>query len=641
MLKFISLLGSLALINLFFTQCATTTATTKQQRIPTQDTNVPRYQTNDELIKQIAALEKKLQKSPDDIQLLLRIASLSQDVKDYDKALVHMERLKELNYTEDPRLYGSLATIYKSKEDFISAKENYKIFRSLLPPTSSTVAKVDREIEELDFIIQTLASPYEINVQALDPIINTNNSEYLPQFTMDGSSFIFTRRFFNQEDLFLASRSEDGYTTEAIEEVNTLLNEGAHTLSADGTLLIFTHCDKKKGFGSCDLYSSKRLENGKWSNPSNMGKIINTRHWDAQPSLSADGSILYFSSKRDGGLGGSDIWRSQKNKEGRWSKPTNLGTSINTPANDEAPFIHADGQTLYFRSLGHPSLGGYDLYRSIKESDSWSKVTHLGSPINTTGEDGALVVSLDGTKGYYATDQYNGKELGHLDLFSFDLPMDFRPSPMTFVRGRVTDESSGIPIRAEVTVAYLDDTEHTSIYRANVNGEFLAAIPVGRPTLLNIAAQEYAFYSDHIYYEDVKYSIEPYELNVSLTKIQPVTSGPEKTAPIVLKNIFFASGSAQLLPTSNNELALLQQLLQDRPSIKIEIIGHTDDVGSNMDNLKLSQDRADAVRTDLISRGIDGSRMTAIGRGEESPIDTNDTDEGRSNNRRTEFVIIN
>lgn len=619
--------------------CGSTAPQEPQSRIPKTKQQVPDYETDEDLKRKIVKLEKDLTKNSNDTEVLMQLASLHQEINEEDEALAYMEQLKAMDFKDDPRLYGSLASIYKKRENFSEAIENYKTFKSLVPSESSVVPKIDKEIEQLNFVIASLEDQSDINLRRFGDVINTENSEYLPQFTIDDETFIFTRRFFNQEDLFIAIKTESGYETAAIEEINTLLNEGAHTLSADGSLLIFTHCNKKTGFGGCDLYRSRRRGDGTWSKPANMGKNINTRHWDAQPSLSADGRTLYFASNRPGGQGGTDIWASRLGKEGRWSRPVNLGTNVNTTAPDESPFIHADGQTLYYRSRGQLSMGGFDLYRSKLENNAWSQPMHLGSPINTTGEDGALVVSLDGTRGYYATDNYKGVKQNHLDLFEFDLPMAYRPAPMTFVKGRITDQSTNMPIQGSIQVSYLDDSNYSTTYNANVNGEFLAALPIGKPTLLNINKEGYAFYSDHVNYKDVKYSIDPYELNIKLSTIEEITSTPEDSKPIILKNIFFTSGSAELLSSSMAEVNILHQLLQDKPTVSIEISGHTDDVGADGDNLRLSQSRAEAVRDALVNKGINGSRVTAIGKGETEPIDTNDTEEGRANNRRTEFRI--
>ena len=217
--------------------------------------------------------------------------------------------------------------------------------------------------------------------------------------------------------------------------------------------------------------------------------------------------------------------------------------------------------------------------------------------------------------------------------------MAYRPAPMTFVKGRITDESTKMPIQGSIQVSYLDDSNYSTVYNANVNGEFLAALPIGRPTLLNISKEGYVFFSDHVNYEEVKYSVDPYNLDIKLSTIEELTAAPEALKPIILKNIFFNSGSADLLSSSTTEIDILYQLLQDKPSIRIEISGHTDNVGADGDNLRLSQSRAESVTDALVSKGISGDRITAIGKGETEPIDTNDTEEGRANNRRTEFII--
>jgi len=184
-----------------------------------------------------------------------------------------------------------------------------------------------------------------------------------------------------------------------------------------------------------------------------------------------------------------------------------------------------------------------------------------------------------------------------------------------------------------------DDSNYSTSYIANANGEFLAALPIGKPTLLNINMPGYIFYSDHVNYEEVKYSVDPYKLDVALSTLEDIVAVPEDAKPIILKNIFFNSGSSDLLASSNSEIDILYNLLVDRSTVSIEIIGHTDNVGADNDNLQLSQDRAESVKDALVNKGISSTRIIATGKGETQPIDTNDSDEGRANNRRTEFII--
>ena len=633
---------AVSIIMLVVVSCSTQ-QTAVNSKLPEKKQPSPVYDTDDVLLAKVEKLEKELEKNPTDQQLQLQLAALHQDLGQTEQALSYMESLSESGYNEDPRLYGSMASLYASRDEHEKALKNYQKFRSELPESSEVATKVDEKIAQQIFILEQKADPADINLRPLPSPINTSNSEYLPQWSLDEETVIFTRRLHGQEDLIEGTWDGDRYVTKAISELNSPLNEGAHTISADGRYMVFTFCDKRAGFGSCDLFRTRRQDDGSWSKPVNMGRRINTVFWDGQPSLSADGRFLYFVSNREGGQGGRDIWASRRGNDGRWSNPINLGSKVNTQGNEASPFIHADGKTLYMRSNGRLSMGGYDLYKSTLEEGKWTTPSHLGSPINTTGEDGALAISLDGTRGYYATDNYQGIQSDHLDLYEFDLPMEYRPSPMTFVRGRVTDVASGLPIAARVKITYLDDSKYKSYYTTDIDGNFLAALPVGTPTLLHVSSEGYAFYSDHISYTEVRHSVDPYEVDLSLEKLRTTTASTDKAAlePIVLRNIFFETGSAELLSSSDEEINTVYQLLEDQPSITIEIIGHTDNIGSDQDNQALSLQRATSVRTAIIAKGAAANRITATGLGESRPIDTNDTEEGRARNRRTEMVIIN
>ena len=629
---------SIFVVFILIISCSTTTKL-PETRIPQTKTQSPAYKTSQDLVNEAKELEKQLLLNPDDQDVMLRLAGIYQELDQFENALYYLERLKDMNYEDDPRLYGSLGIIYKSQERYEEAISSYQTFKTLIPEDAPIQTKIDEEITQLRFIINSLQNPHAIVLTPMSTRINTGSYEYLPQFTMDKSTIIFTRRFFEQEDLFEAVLNDSDYTVNPIEEINTLENEGAHSLSADGSLLIFTQCHQRKGFGKCDLYKSVKKADGQWSSPSNLGQRINSREWDSQPSLSADGRTLFFSSRREGGIGGSDIWISRMRNDGRWSVPENLGPQINSVGHEETPFIHPDGKTLYFRSNGHRGLGEFDLFYSTKFDSTWSTPKNLGSPINTTGAEGALVVSLDGQIGYYASDTYQGIKQKHTDIFQFDLPEDLRPFPMTFVSGRVTDRDSKLPIGAEIRIATINNNSHRALYKTNYNGEFLAAIPMGEEVLVNVVSDDYIFYSDYFYFKESKSGEEAYKLEIELETISSDITEATST-PVVLKNIFFKTGSAELLENSNSEILILFGLMKDNPEIKIEISGHTDNVGSEDDNLVLSHQRAESVKLALINKGIEPSRIVAIGKGESKPISENDTEEGRARNRRTEFRIL-
>lgn len=630
---------TLLVVNILMSCSTNPEPTAPRGKLPDIKTDSPRYTTDQQIISEIKDVKKKLLKKPNDTDLLLQLASLQIEVDQSESAIENLEKLKSLNYTGEPKIYASLGKLYDQKEEYKKARENYLLFQHKIEDNPGLWERTNKIITHLDFKMSILSKPYQINLRPLDTGINTQASEYLSRFTIDGEELIFIRRSGGQEDLFYAKKTDGVFVSTPIDELNTFENEGAHTISADGSLLIFTHCSEKFGYGSCDLYSSKKDINNKWSKPANLGRTINTRHWEAQPSLSPDGNLLFYvSTKPQGSHGGSDIWVSRMTNDGTWSKPRNAGNIINTSERDETPFFHPDGKTLYFRSKGHPSLGNFDIFMSIRDQGGWGEVINIGSPINTSGDDGALTVSLDGLSGYYSTNNYNGEEQATLDIYKFDMPDDFMPTAMTYVKGRITNDE-GFPLKASIYVEYLEGLKVSSNYKSNANGEFLTAIPVGIPALINVESDGYIFYSDHVNYTDTKYGVDPYNLEIVMTEL-----APEETnviaSPVILKNIFFESGSATLLEISNTEINILKELLIKNEDLRIKIIGHTDDVGDEADNLILSQARAEAVKTSLVQMEIASSRIETQGLGESLPIASNQTEEGRSANRRTEFVII-
>lgn len=473
--------------------------------------------------------------------------------------------------------------------------------------------------------------------------INTPEDEYLPSLTADDQTLIFTKRFVKdyqarelsmEEDFYISTRDSLGQWAKAVrmpEPINSNSNEGAQCLSADGRFLYFTACNRPDGKGSCDIYVSQK-KGDLWEVPTPLGYPINTKGWESQPSIAADGRTLYFVSNREGGKGGTDIWVSVLSEEGYWSYPKNLGDSINTPLMENAPFIHPDGKTLYFSSNGHEGLGGLDIYYSKKKADgTWAKAVNIGYPINTHSNDISLIVNAKGDKAYFSSDRPGGK--GKQDIYYFDLYEKARPTMVSFMKGKVVDQSNEQPLDATFEVIDLKTKDVVvSSVSDPINGEFLVSLPVGREYVLNVSKKDYLFYSDHIFIKDT------HQLNPLFTKIllQPIRKGQE----IVLKNIFFQTDSYELNPLSEVELRKLYMLLKEQPLLCIEIGGHTDNSGAEMYNLTLSEKRAESVKKYLEDKGIEPSRLKAVGYGFRKPIDTNDTPEGKANNRRTEIKVL-
>jgi outer membrane protein OmpA-like peptidoglycan-associated protein len=395
--------------------------------------------------------------------------------------------------------------------------------------------------------------------------------------------------------------------------------------------LFFTGCNRPQGMGSCDIYISRR-EGKEWSKPFNIGAPVNTPGWESQPSLSADGRTLYFVSTRSGGVGGYDIWKSELKDGGEWSAPINLGPTINTPYDEQSPFIHPDDQTLYFSSNGWPGLGNKDIFMSRKNNatGNWQTPLNLGYPINTFGEESSLTISSNGRTAFFASDQKGG--FGGMDIYSFELPEKLRPNLVTFVKGQVFDKDSNEPLDGTIQIINLNTGKAVYDDVADLeSGEFLATMVVGNTFALNVSKAGYLFYSENFSLKDQK-SNTPYLIKVPLQKI---TIG----GMVTLNNVFFDTNKFDLLPESKVELQQLISFLQKNPKVAIEISGHTDNVGEDRKNMLLSENRAKAVYSYLIANKINASRLTYKGYGETRPAGENDTEEGRQRNRRTEFSI--
>lgn len=485
----------------------------------------------------------------------------------------------------------------------------------------------------IDYAAKNTNKNYVFAPKNMGDSINSPESEYFPSMTIDGNEFVFTRNLKGRnEDFFYSHKKPDGWDkARPVEgDVNTEQNEGAQNISQDGQWLVFTGCNRRDGFGGCDIYISY-LTNVGWSEAINLGGTVNSDQWDSQPCLSPDKRDLYFSSRRFGGVGGSDLYVCHIQPNGRWSEPENLGPEINTKGDEVSPFIHADNQTLYFSSNGLQGYGGMDLFYSRKgPGGTWSKPVNMGYPVNTIEDEATLFIGADAKTAYYTSDRAEGH--GGLDIYSFELREDVRPKKTLWVKGKVFDKKTtrGLPSAVELTD--LASNELITKVQTDETGNYLITLPVGKDYAFNVNRKGYLFYSDN--FSLAKSSLDSiYEKNIPLEPL-------EANATVVLKNIFFDVNKYELMPESQAELDKVAQLLNDNPTLKIEIGGHTDNVGKPSDNLILSNNRAKAVINYLISKNISAQRLTSKGYGETKPLADNKTDEGRALNRRTELKVI-
>ncbi|MGL6266732.1 MAG: OmpA family protein, partial [Chitinophagaceae bacterium] len=326
--------------------------------------------------------------------------------------------------------------------------------------------------------------------------INSAVSEYYPALTIDGKTLIYTRRVKNFNEDFYVSEWKDGKwgLSESLSgNINSEQNEGAQTISQDGQLLIFTGCNFPDGFGNCDLYFSIKTRQG-WSLPKNMGSLINTEFWESAPCLSPDKRDLYFASRVPGGLGGIDIYVTHRQQNGKWSEPENLGPEINTPGDETCPFIHADNQTLYFTSNGIQGYGGDDLFLTRKQKEGkWSQPENLGYPINTIENEGSLIIAADGKTAYYASDREDSK--GGLDIYTFEMREDVRPLRTLWVQGKVFDVKTKNGLPSAVELVDLSTGQALSKVQTDEEGYYLVTLPLGKDYLFNVNRKGYLFYS--------------------------------------------------------------------------------------------------------------------------------------------------
>lgn len=559
--------------------------------------------------------------------------------KDFKAAIPHYKHVlnlkPDLTYTTWFGLGESLL-FTGQYEEALGALRQYE---KRIPLRDSLARKVSTKyIADCQFSLeffQRYPLGYPESPENLGPAINTPDDEYFPKLTADGRVMIFTRKA-NEQENFYKSTLETHWTEATLlqGEVNsTDYNEGAHGISPDGKYLYFTGCNRPDGLGSCDIYVSRR-EGERWGKPQNLGAPINTSGWEAQPALSADGSMLYFVSNRAGGMGGYDIWRSRRQADGTWGTPENLGPTVNTAFDESAPFVHADNQTLYFSSNGWPGFGGKDVYRSSLDSNGqWQTPINLGFPINDYREQSAWSVSMNGVYGYFSSVDSEG--LGGLDIFRVELAPANRPPHVAYITAQVLDEATGEMIPgAHVRMTQLDHNRPSfQGFSDPADGTFLAPMVFGHPYALHVDHPDYLFHSSHYSLQDTDERTDAFHIVVALKRM-------EVGRTEILMNTFFEVGDYQLLPESLTELAKLYDYLKENPTLHIEIGGHTDSTGNHAANQILSERRAAAVRTYLIDAGIEPERIQARGYASSKPLADNSTEEGRRQNRRTDFRII-
>jgi outer membrane protein OmpA-like peptidoglycan-associated protein len=520
-----------------------------------------------------------------------------------------------------------------------------KLEEELKRPDKKLIEEATRNMAQCRTGKQLMGSPVKGKIENMGIAVNSLYADYAPVLTADQQTLFFTSRRPNttgggkddegnyMEDIYMSKRGAKGWT-EAVNigpPVNTTGNEASVGISPDGqTILIY-----KDDNGDGNIYSTS-LEGDVWTIPVKLNENINTKYWEPSAFISADGQTLYFTSDRPGGYGGRDLYTSQLTAAGDWGKAVNMGPTINTPFDEDAPFIHPDGVTFTFSSNGHNTMGGFDIFTSLRSEEGlWSEPMNVGYPINTPDDDIFYVLSADGQKAYFSS--FREGSVGEKDNYMITF-LNRKETPLTLMKGTVVDESGNVSKRAVITVTDNETGQVVGVYHANSKtGQFLYILTPGKNYNITYQTEGHLFYSEN---RDINRNTGYYEISRAIS-MTPIVVGSK----ITLNNIFFDFDKSTLRTISHVELMNLVHLLKSNPTMKVEISGHTDSKGSDEYNQKLSEERAQAVVAFLHTEGIESNRMTAKGYGKTIPVAENkhangkDNPEGRQLNRRVELKI--
>lgn len=586
-------------------------------------------------------------------------------------------------------VYKFLGQAYHVGYKFEDAIKNYEKLKEIAQDENPELsAEMIHFITISNTAKQMVKQPINIEVINLGENINTAAPEYAPVISADEKTIIFTTRRKENvgmqnapdglpyEDIYI-SYFENGKWTKAKsigDKINTAGHEASIGLSVDGQTL-YIYIDD---YGDGNIYESK-LKGDSWSKPVKLSDNVNTRNWEPSASISSDGNYLYFTSDRADGLGGSDIWVSKKLPNGEWSLPTNLGININTSFDEDGPFIHPDGKTLYFSSKGHSTMGGYDIFYSVRDDKGeWSKPVNIGYPVNTTDDDVFFVLSPDGKRGYYSS--FNEKGFGEKDIYMINF-LDAVEPDLVLYQGTINDCDGNVP--TNVTIAVTDETtqELYGIYAPNSKtGNYVLILPPGTVYSVSFESDGYTLRTDTIVAKE-KDSFYKIERSITMVPVRLVTNPkglnlpcPNKDALIAttdikgkgkystpvdpalvlkdgetlnLNNIYFDFDKFSLREASVKELDKLIAILKANSKAKVEFSAHTDSKGSEQYNLELSKRRAFAARNYIVNKGIPASRSKLEMYGKSKPAvpntneDGSDNPENRQLNRRVEIKLMN
>ncbi len=602
-----------------------------------------------------------------------------------EEAVPHLEKALQLNANVSKDIQYHLGVAYHVTMKFdkaITAFNNYKSV--LVSKNPEELEDVNKRIEECKIAKELILKPERVFIDNFNRPVNTKYPEYGAIISADESIMMFTSRrntstgaeklpegvTYYFEDIYI-SKKVNGKWSEPENmgaPINTEEHDATTAVAPDAQSMIIYKGDKGNG----DLYECK-LVGSTWSKPKALNKNINTKYHESSASYSNDGKTLYFVSAKPDGIGNHDIYVTKWDEQLKdWGEAKNVGPTINTKYNEEAVLIHPDGKTLYFSSQGHKTMGGYDIFKStLKEDGSWSTPENMGYPINSVDDDVFFVINASGRRGYYSSFKADG--LGEKDIYMItflgpekplqlssednllasiakpvsekviEKQVDALTKRITILKGVVRDLETLKPVGASIELIDVEDNKTLAVFESNEStGKYLVSLPSGKNYGLIVRKDGYLFHSENFNIDSTA-AYQEVEKNIDLKKIKVGSS-------IVLKNIFYDYNKATLRDASKNELDRLTKLLDENPTLKIELSAHTDSRGGDKYNEDLSQKRAQSCVDYLISKGISTDRLVSKGYGEQQLIKQDaeiaklkfedEKEAAHQENRRTEFKIL-
>lgn len=584
-----------------------------------------------------AACESAFQEDSTFVHPLLLLADHAIRIKDFKKMIWAYERLNQICPEADTNIHFTAAEYMYQQEKYAEATTYYQNYLSF-----ASMNEEQNQLAELKlYRCQLYLNPRQFNPIPIDSI-TTINPEYLPAISPDDEWFYLTRRYDektlgsfiprNVEKLLFSSHQKGIFSSAKPMpppfNMTSNNNEGGPSLSIDNKRMFFTI----NRDGNFDIYMSVQYAEQKWTEPENLGSAINDPvQWDAQPSIGPDGRTLYFTTYRDSVHGTSDIFISNLQHDGTWSSATPLPSPVNTSGNEKSPFIHPDGMTLYFASDGHIGLGGLDIFLTRKDSTGkWSQPVNLGYPINSAEDDVSFIVNTAGNRAYFASSKIS--KSGGYNIYSASIDSSIKPQKVLFVKGEIKDQNNGVPLAARIELKNVNTNEVINISYDSLSGHYASVVLFDSDYLLSLKKDSAAFEAQYLSMKDTLLAT-PASIDIAVKKI-------EKGSTFSFNNVLFESNSAILSREAKTLIHAFADYLKEHPTLIIEIAGHTDNQGNASDNQILSEQRSTSVKKHLIECGISTRRLLSKGYGMSKPIVNNDTEENRSLNRRTEFVIV-